>query len=328
MNLNEASETLEILLDADTPAMLWGAVGIGKSSIVKQVAKKREQKVIDFRASTRDPVALMGLPDITGDTSRWKVPDEFPKVERDGAEGILLLDEINAAAPSMQAACFGFVLDRQVGEYKLPEGWRIVAAGNRQSDRAAAQRMPSALANRFAHIDVEPDVKTTTDHFNEIDLSPVVTAFLRFRPELLHKPGNGDARSFPTPRSWEQAAKFIDAPEKLRFGLLAGNVGEAAAGELEGFIRTYRNLPSIELVLANPNSAPVPEKPDARFAISSALARRVTETTIANACAYMKRLPREFTISFMVDAVRRRSGLSHTDAFVQWSTENQDVVFG
>lgn len=329
MNLKSASTALAAYLDADIPAFLWGAPGVGKSSIVKQVAAERGCNVIDFRASTRDPVALMGLPDISGDTARWKVPDEFPQAGRDGAEGILLLDELNAAAPSMQAACFGLVLDRRVGDYTLPAGWRVLAAGNRQADRAAAQRMPSALANRFAHIDVEPDIDTTSEHFNKLGLSPMVVAFLRFRPAMLHRMEGSDLRAFPTPRAWEQAAKVVDAPSPLRLQLITGIVGEGAAAELEGFIRIYKNLPSLDLVLANPNSAPVPDEPAARFAIATGLARKVDAKTFDNAMAYIQRIPaREFEIVFAVDAVRRDPALSHTRTFVDWSTRNQDVVFG
>lgn len=328
MNLNDARGTLDAYLDHDIPAFLWGAPGVGKSSIVKQITADRNWGMIDFRASTRDPVALMGIPAVDGDTTKWKVPDEFPKVERDGAEGILLLDELNAAAPSMQAAAFGLVLDRKVGEYTLPAGWRVLGAGNRQSDRAAAQRMPSALANRFAHIDVEPDVDTTVNHFAKKGLHPIMLAFLRFRPALLHNMESSDLRAFPTPRSWESVAKVIDTPSKLRLGLVNGIVGEGAAAEFEGFVRVYQNLPSLDLVLANPNSAPLPEDPAARFAISAGLARKVNDQSFDNGMTYIRRLPREFEIMFMVDVVRRDPGLSHTQTFVDWSTRNQDVTLG
>lgn len=328
MNLQSAAAALNAFIDADIPVFLWGAPGIGKSAITQQVADERGWNVIDFRASTRDPVALMGLPDISDDTAKWKVPDEFPQVERDGAEGILFLDELNAAAPSMQAAAFGLVLDRKVGDYTLPKGWRVLAAGNRQSDRAAAQRMPSALANRFAHIDVDADVDTTADHFNKIGVSPILTAFLRFRPALIHNMEGTDLRAFPTPRAWEQVSKVIDTPSPLRLQLVTAIVGEGAAAELEGFIRVYKNLPSLDLVLANPTSAPVPEESAARFAISSGLARKVDASTFAAGMTYIARLPREFEIMFAVDTVRRDPGLSHTAAFTDWAVRNKDVTIG
>lgn len=333
MHIKSAALNLIDYLDEDTPAFMWGPPGIGKSAIARQVAADRDWKVIDFRASTRDPVALMGLPDLSEATTKWKVPDEFPQVARDGAEGILFLDELNAAPPSMMAAMFGLVLDRKVGDYTLPPGWRVVAAGNRQADRAAAQRMPTALANRFAHIDVDADTTGGHEnvhiaHFNTLGVDPILIAFLRFRPALIHKMPTNDERAFPTPRSWEQAAKYIGKPSARRLSLVSGVVGEGAAAELEGFIRIYQKLPSLDLVLSNPKGAPVPEDVAARFAISAGLARKVDQKSFDNAMAYMQRLPREFEIMFAVDAVRRDTKLSHTNAFTQWSVRNQDVVLG
>lgn len=333
MHLKAATQLLAHLLDDDIPAFMWGPPGVGKSASIRQIASERSWNVIDFRASTRDSVALMGLPDISGDTTRWKVPDEFPQEERDGTEGILFLDELNAAPPSMMAAMFGLVLDRKVGDYVLPKGWRVVAAGNRQADRAAAQRMPSALANRFAHIDVDADTSAGhenvhVEYFNNIGVDPRLIAFLRFRPALIHSMPKNDERAFPTPRSWEQAAKVVGLPGAMRLQAVSSIVGEGAAAEMEGFLRVYQNLPSLDLVLANPNSAPIPEDPAARFAISAGLARKVDNKSFDNGMAYMQRLPREFEILFTVDAVRRDPGLSHTSAFTSWAVRNKDVTLG
>jgi len=188
--------------------------------------------------------------------------------------------------------------------------------------------MPSALANRFAHIDVEPDVDTTVAHFNKIEVDPIVCAFLRWRPTLLSEMKDDQLRAFPTPRAWEQVGKVVNQPSPLRLQLISGIVGEGAASELEGFIRVYSGLPSIETVLSNPSGAKLPDDPSARFAISAALARKVTDKTIAKAMVYMTRLPREFEILFMTDAVKRDATLSHTQSFIDWTVRNQDVVFG
>ena len=329
MNLKRARDLLRLYMSANIPIFLWGPPGVGKSSLIHQEVAEQDIGEIDFRCSTRDPVALMGIPAVEGDTARWKVPDEFPQVDRDGERGILFLDELNVAAPSMQAAAFGLVLDRKVGEYTLPPGWRVIAAGNRQADKAAAQRMPSALANRFAHIDVDPDVDTTVQHFIDLDVDPLLLAFLRFRPALLHNmEGAADLRAFPTPRAWEQVAKVVKSPENLRGEAVRGIVGDGAAAEFEGFVRVYQQLPSLDLVLANPNSAPVPTEPAAKYAMASGLARKVDSKSFENGMLYARRISgREFEIMFTVDAVRRDNKLSHTDTFTAWACRNQDVTF-
>lgn len=335
VTLEIASQILEFNLEQNKPTFLWGAVGVGKSSIVHQVAKRRQEALgkdkkfgmIDFRAILRDPVDLRGLPAVAGDKAKWLVPDDLPQVERDGEEGILFMDELNAAPPSMQAACFGLVLDRKVGNYTLPPGWRIVAAGNRLSDRAAAQKMPSALANRFSHIDVVHDVDTFVKYGLDVGIPPQMLAFVRFRPALLHKM-NGDDKAFPTPRSLEQAAKSISAPKAIRLHTLSGDIGDNAAGELEGFLRVYEALPSIESVISNPNTAKVPsgDEISARYAIVSALAAKADKSNFDNIMLYANRMPREFATMLIVDATRRDNTLTHTAAFVQWAKDNADVT--
>lgn len=328
MNIVAAGAVLETYLRVDSPAMLWGPPGVGKSSVVKQIAHGKGWNVVDYRCSTRDPVSMMGLPDISANTTRWKVPDEFPQVGRDGPEGILLLDEINAAPPMMQAAAFGLVLDRQVGEYKLPPGWRVVGAGNRKSDKAAAQAMPTALGNRFAHIGVVADLECTVAYFAAKRLPAILIAFLRFRPALLHQMGEGDNMAFPTPRSWEELSKVMDLEDDmLRLRAFAGYVGAGAAGELKSFIEMASDLPTVDSIVRNPTGARLPQNKAAQFAITAALAHHADEHKLPAMDAYMRRLPRDFQVTFGMDYVSMHPALANTQTYVDWTVANQDVLF-
>lgn len=329
MNIKDAANLLATYVAEDTPAFMWSAPGVGKSSIVKQLAGALSWGMVDFRAVLRDPVDLRGLPSIQGDTAKWLSPDDLPQADRDGEHGIFFMDELNAAPPSMQAACFGLVLDRKVGNYTLPPGWRVVAAGNRQTDKAAAQRMPSALANRFAHIDIEPDVEAFTEWAYRASIAPELIAFLRFRPNQIHDMKVADERRFPSPRAWEQVSKYVAKPQSVRLHAIEGIVGEGAATELEGFLRTYQSLPSIDQVIMDPDGAKLPDlsEKSARYAIVSALAARAKPGNFGNIMRYMGRLQdREFATMMVVDACRRDAALTHTEAFVQWAKDNQDVT--
>jgi hypothetical protein len=286
--------------------------------------------VLDWRTNLREPVDARGLPmpDLEKNVTRWLRPSDLPFEGSDFPEDtIVFMDEMNTGSPAMQVVAMQLIQERRVGEHRLKKGVYIMGAGNRQSDRAAAQRMPSALANRLAHIEIMPTVPSVTRHFAKKDLNPILLAFLRFREGLLHDMSGSDLRAFPTPRSWEDAEPYIDAPDTRRMFLLSGVVGQGGAAELDGFIRVYKSLPSLDLVLANPNSAPLPTEPAARFAIAAGLARKVTDRTLENGIRYLKRLQvREFEIMCVVDAVRRDPALSHTNAFVQWAVDNQDVT--
>ena len=203
------SQALAACIEVKQPCFLWGAPGVGKSQIVRQAAQALSLRVIDVRAVLLDPVDLRGLPAINGDKKAHWCPPAFLPVE---GNGVLFLDELNAAPPLVQAACYQLVLDRQLGEYHLPAGWAVIAAGNRDTDRAVTSRMPSALANRFVHLDFEADLADWATWALQAGVKTELIAFIRFRPGLLHDfdPKRND-KAFPTPRAWEFVSKISTA---------------------------------------------------------------------------------------------------------------------
>ena len=324
-----AAVLLEKQLDKGRPVMMWGAPGLGKSAIVWQMGARRNRKVIEYRANLREPVDVRGIPvpDVQSGVTRWLVPDELPRVDRDGPEGYLFLDEINTASPQMMAVLFGLVLDRRVGEYTLPDGWQIIAAGNRVSDRAAAQRMPTALRNRFAHLVVLPDVAAWATWATENGVAPEMVAFVRFRRELIHRMPRGDENAFPTPRSLTAAADFVDVDDvAMRQQLFAMHVGCDVAGELNGFIELYQSLGSLEDIIADPDGAKVPTEPSQLYAVCTGLARLATRDNFKRVMTYCKRLDSERQMLLMHDATVRTPKLKETAAYSAWAVEHQDLI--
>ena len=308
VDLDIGAQLLAEYVNADTPAMLWGAPGIGKSEAVKQAAEERKIGFIDLRVATLEAVDLRGLPHVEDNRAKWSIPDFFPDLDRDGPEGIFFLDEINQNRDTF-AACYQLVLNRCVGPHKLLPGWRIVAAGNRQSDRSNAIKMPLALNNRLAHIDLVHDVEAWCKWAVRTGQSPLLIALIRWRPELLHiMPGDTvkvtgaskpivfaeDARAFPTPRQWVEASKHFFAPGHLRPRLVSGLVGESVALEAEGFIKTFLELPKMADILSEPDRAKVPSGPSALFAVSNGIAATAKPATMGPIMEYSKRLPKEF----------------------------------
>ena len=193
MKASRLTTVLENLLDQPWAAFIWGAPGIGKSSIVRQIAERRRMPLIDIRASLLDPTDLRGIPMIQDGTAVWCPPSFLPK--KSDKPGILFLDEINAAPPLVQAALYQLILDRRVGEYELPEGWRIIAAGNRREDKAVTFRLSSALANRFIHLNLEVDPDDWHAWATNRGIIPEVTAFLKYRPQLLQAASEDEQKS-------------------------------------------------------------------------------------------------------------------------------------
>jgi hypothetical protein len=335
LSLNETEVTIDVaadllfsLTEAGDPVMLWGLPGIGKSDIVHQLGARTNRKVIEFHAGLREPVDLRGVPvpDTASGTTKWFTPDELPQVERDGAEGYFFADEINQANPQMQAVLAGLILYGRIGDYQLPPGWRVVAAGNRVGDRAAAQRMPTHLRNRFAHLFITPDVEAWAKWANKNGVRPEIVAFVRLRRELIHQMPKGDENAFPTPRSLTKSGKHVDAHPAFRQKLFAAHIGDAAAGELEGFIQLYRSIGTLDGIIADPQGATVPTEPSIRYAVVTGLGRLATRKTFPAIVTYAKRLPRESQILVVHDATERDPALKNTPTYGEWAVEHADLT--
>lgn len=323
--------------DAHLVPVAWSAPGIGKSSVIRQVVDRLSEEsgerwgLIDLRLSQLDPVDLRGVPTVENGVTVWNVPEFLPNAERDGERGVLFLDEVFLAAPAVQAAAMQLVLDRRVGDYVLPEGWKIACASNRASDKAGVGSTNKALDNRFIHVDVIHDVDEWCGWAAEAGLPAELVAFLRFRSELLHQYPDGGiprgARAFATPRTWAMAASILelDLDDDTQHAALQGAVGEGPASELIGFLRICRTLPDIGAVLRDPNGADVPLDPATQYATAACLARRVDRDTLANGVTFAERMAPEFAVLLLRDATARDPNLKATEAYIDFKVKHSAV---
>ena len=328
MTPSQTLAALDVLLAIKQPAFLWGPPGVGKSRLVAEAARRRGMELYDIRAVLLDPVDLRGLPRIEDGKTVWCAPSFLPN-ENDTSCGVLFLDELNAAPPLVQTACYQLILDRRIGEYQLPDGWRVLAAGNREDDRAASCRMPTALANRMTHIIVDPDIEDWLLWARTAEIHPDICAFLRFRPRLLLQfdPTSGN-HAFASPRSWEFASAILraDPPEHIREELLAGAVGKGAAAELCGYLAQRSALPELEDILADPACAAVPEDPATLYALCEGLAARVQEDTLDAIADYAARLPAEFGVLLFREAARHDASVVESRPFARWAQRHAEVL--
>lgn len=319
-------KSLYTLIKIKQPTFIWGPPGVGKSQLVTDTAHRLDCEITDLRAVLLDPVDLRGLPRISAEgEANWCQPSFLPREGR----GILFLDELNAAPPLVQAACYQLVLDRRIGEYELPEDWMVIAAGNRESDRAVTHRMPSALANRFVHLDFEVSVDDWLDWAAGADIAEELRAFIKFRPTLLHdfNPSRNE-KAFPSPRSWEFVSGIIKscpAPE-VEYELFKGTVGEGAAAEFSGFCRMYRRLPDPEFIIRSPDIAPIPEDPATTYALCESVAAKTTPETYASIMTFAKRLPVEFAVLLVRNAVKKDRDIVGCKGFSSWAIANSDIL--
>jgi AAA domain (dynein-related subfamily) len=340
VSMSQAIACLEAYTDAGTPVMCWGPPGIGKTQIAHQLAAKKSIPIIDWRANLRDPVDARGLPvpDLKAGTTRWLRPEELPLVgSKHGKKGIFLLDEINTASPSMMNVCLQIVLEGRVGEHVFEPDWVCVGTGNRAQDKAVVGRMSSALKNRFAHLEIEPEIDAwinyalTCPEITNNPMAAYVVAFLRFcgkdGKNFLHRmPVDDTVNAFPTPRQWFEVMKFLNQPATIRPHLIGGLIGHDIAVELEGFLRICHELPTLDEVVANPATAKLPKAPGSSYAVAGMIARGATSKTFGKILTYAKRLGREVEALAALDSTRYTPGLRNTEAFANWAVANQDLV--
>lgn len=322
MRATDLSAAIEALVEQRVPTFLWGAPGIGKSSIVKQIAKSKDIGFIDLRLALMDPTDLKGIPfyDKESHTALWAPPAFLP---REG-EGILFLDELNSAAPSVQASAYQLILDRRVGEYELPEGWAIVAAGNREGDRGVTYRMPSPLANRFVHFEMDVHVEDWRLWAYKNALDERVISYISYKNEHLFTfDAKSDIKSFATPRSWEYVNSILESSvsENLLLETVGGAVGKDVAVSFLAFCKVMNRLPDINTILES-GSGEYSDEVDVLYALStglvSAYLKEKDDTKLQNLLRYTLGLKSEFAVMTVQDLQRNGVSMEHLDVFGEW----------
>lgn len=245
------------------PVMLWGPPGVGKSEVVESIvtdaiAAGKRAKLYDMRLSMCEPTDIMGIPyfNSTAGIMSWAPPALLPRAsdEQDYDLVVLFLDELNGAAPAVQAAAYQLILNRRVGEYVLPKNVAVVAAGNRQTDKGVTYRMPKPLANRFVHFEVKVHFEDWAEWATSNGVIPDVVGYLTAKKQDLFRfDPNSPEHSFPTPRSWTFVSEILKDAEGFTEGeltdMIIGTIGQGTALSFAAHRKTSALLPDPTLIL-------------------------------------------------------------------------------
>ncbi|MFL5285183.1 MAG: AAA family ATPase [Rhodopila sp.] len=282
-------------------SMLWGTRGVGKSSIVRQVAAQYGVPLVDLRLTTIEPVDIRGA--IYADDALaktvWFPPEFLPTPDQ--PDGILFLDELTAADQRLQISAYSLILDRRVGNYQLPDGWQVVAAGNASFHGAISHDMGTALADRMFHFNVQTVIEAFLSYAIERDFAPEVMAYLKVRPDKLDDTQAQLANEHligASPRGWEDISNVLksglsDAAKRV---FVQGRVGAANAAEFFGVLRELQaGADVVRLLAAAPGAetaALLPRTLDGLYGMTYGLVAACTDhATLARALAIIEQLP-------------------------------------
>ena len=248
---NQAKKSIMRAFKKKRPIFMWGPPGIGKSDVVGQITESlKNSHLIDIRLSLWEPTDIKGIPYYAANDNvmAWAPPQELPTEEfaKKFKYVVLFLDEMNSAAPAVQAAAYQLILNRRIGQYKLPDNVLIVAAGNREADKGVTYRMPAPLANRFVHLELAVDFDDWMQWATENHIHADVVGYLNFsKKDLYDFDPKSPSRSFATPRSWSFVSELIedDDDENTTTDLVSGSVGEGLAVKFMAHRKVASKLP-------------------------------------------------------------------------------------
>lgn len=310
-----------------------GEVGVGKSSVIKQVCQDLKFEMGDIRLSLLDATDLRGLPAIDKEekVAYWTRPAFLPP-ENDTQNRVLFFDELLNCSPAIQNSALQLMLDRQIGEYKLPPATRVVCASNRLKDGAHIFRMSSALNNRFINILYEVDFNDWKEWAFQNNIHPTIIGFLNFRGELLHNYKSGvDTESFATPRSYEFLSRImaLNLNNGVQYEAIKGCIGEGAGTEFYSFMKIYKDLPNPNDILFKGKDI-VPTETSQLYAICSALIGIVqnNKDKIERLIEYSMQLEKEFSVLLIKDLLKTKlkNNVVKAKNFNKWVDENKDVI--
>lgn len=325
MRASLLATTLEALITLRRPVMIEGPPGLGKTQLTHSVAKKMRRALAYFHAPTMQPEDW-AMPAVSQDRTSigFLVNDRFPVEGSDFPDaGVIILDEAPQADNSIQKSIANLIQEREIYGRKLKPGWSIVMTGNRQSDRAGANRILSHLRHRITTLQFDPHLDDWCNWALSNDVKPEVVSFVRFRPELLNN-FDPSREISATPRGWtEGVSPFIGTvPAEAELECFEGTVGQGAAAEFISFLRIFRDLPDPDLVLSQAETYPVPTEVSVLYALTGALGHRASHDNIDRVMAFVRRCPPEFGMMTWQDIANKDATLQTTKPMLDWLRDN------
>ncbi len=309
---------------------LEGSMGIGKTALARQIAEDLGFYLVNISLAQLDPTDIGGMRMPDGNKMKVLQPDWYVDADRmaeikaDGYKGVLYFFDELPQSPILNMNIYAQICDEyRVGEYKIDRSeCYIMSAGNKLSDKAGTNQMPSHLVDRLSFIEVEANLDDTCNYFSKSGVDHRYIGWLRFQPEFLHQFKVGE-NAYPTPRSHERSSQMLSWNlDALAMGeAISGQIGRSAYANLKTFLDIYTKCPDIDKLIADPMNADLVEEPPIMYALCSSLSMKANDKNIGNILKYLQRLPNEeFQAYVLKDALARDNSLKQSKDVRAWAS--------
>ena len=364
VTMAEAEPLIQDLLNVNLVPQLHSSPGVGKSALAKKIAKKNNLKLIDIRLSQADPADFNGFPfilhredqntkagyvpmdtfPVEGDplpVKTWELePDEdgnaVPATYYDG--WLILFDEFNSAPLAVQAAAYKIILDKEVGMHKLHKRVRMICAGNLVTDKAIVMRQSTAMQSRIIHLVIRVCNIAWRKWADEEKIDHRVKSFIALKTELLHKfDANHHDLTFPCPRTWEFVSRIITPMKEIEYAklpLFTGAVGDGAGREFFSYTQVYKDIPSIDAIIKDPENCVFGGEPSVQHALSGMIGYHMNIKNADQLCKFVKRLEIDLQALTLravlrrekIDKIRGDKACRSSAAVIEWLANNAEEI--
>lgn len=328
MKTSALSTLLAALLPAGEPVLILGSPGVGKSDTVHTAVASLGYDFLVAHPVVDDPTDYKGLPSASDGVATFLPFGNLRQMIEATAPLVVFFDDLGQAIPAVQAPVMQLILAREVNGVKISPHVRFVAATNRRQDKAGVSGLITPLLDRFTTVvTLDFDLDDWVRWGISNNMPTELLAFARFKPDSMNRfDANKDMKKSPTPRSIAGLGRLVNAG-LTDYEILAGAVGDAFATEFIAFMRVWQSLPSIDEIVMNPDTAPVPTEPATRYALMGMLAAQANDQNLTSIFRYLKRVPPEFAVLCGKDMTTRKPDIQRTRTFIEWVMSNK-AMFG
>ncbi len=336
MNAESLMKCLKIAIQTADPILIKGKPGVGKSTIVADLCKDLQVDLALFHPAVEEPTDVKGFPWCVQVGERVEAKfityGEMARLLNPKRRMVALIDDLGQSDESMQAAWMQPLHARELNGIKISPNVSFLAATNDITDKAGVSGLLEPLKSRFKSIiTYEPNHEDWITWAYNNKMPPMITSFIRFRPELLHKADpTKEIRNSPCPRTVAALGDILNHnyPPEALFELAEGAVGPGFTAEFLAFRALYGKMPDPQDCIDNPTTAevPDPDEPGITYALCGAMARKVTMKNLGGAIAYIDRIPVEFAVLFIKDLKTLHPKIMSQKVYVDWLLANKTVL--